>query len=438
MTTMRVPLTTLVCKAIVLSACGSGPAPMPDIAGLSAQPELRDPLVMLDGQRIATPDQWRRWRRPELQALFQNFMYGRIPASVVMQATLVGAYPDFLGGKATLKVIALAAPDGGPVIDLMLVVPNERAHAAPVFLTMNFCGNHALATDPRVPLARGWLYDSCQGCTDHAATEASRGGQAADWPLLQLLERGYAVASFCSSDVDADRADTSDGLYAWLARGDAAPNRAADRGSIAAWAWGFHRCVDYLVGDSDIDAQHIAAVGHSRNGKTALLAAAFDERIALAIPHQAGCGGSAPSRVAAELGAPQADGRPIAETIALINANFPHWFNAEWKRFVDVPEKLPFDQHELVALCAPRPVLFSNAEADRWANPEGQFAVLQAADPVYRLLGVPGLAGAVWPGSQQLVGGRLGFYIRPGHHSMTAGDWQVFADFADRQWGAVR
>ena len=202
----------------------------------------------------------------------------------------------------------------------------------------------------------------------------------------------------------------------------AAANNPTNRGTLAAWAWGFHRCVDYLVADPDIDARRIAAVGHSRNGKTALLAAAFDERIAIAFPHQAGCGGSAPSR------------GKTGESVKPSTSQFPHWFNAEFKQFNDAPERLPFDQNCLAALCAPRPVLFSAAQEDQWANPAGQFEALQAAEDVYQLLGVPGLGVAQMPPLRQLVGHRLGYYIREGKHSMTADDWRVFMDFAARQW----
>jgi len=390
---------------------------------------------MMDGRRVTTREQWERQRRPELKALFQHYMYGAIPKPVKMEAKTLAEHRDFLDGKATLKLIALVAGGGGPSIDLMLVVPNNGPRPAPVFLAMNFCGNHAITSDSRVPLARGWLYNSCKGCTNNAATEAARGGQAQDWPLARLIERGYALASFCSSDVDSDRKEVSDGIYQWLAGGDAARNNPTNRGSIAAWAWGFHRCVDYLVTDHDLDAKRIAAVGHSRNGKTALLAAAFDERIALSIPHQAGCGGTAPNRVAPALRAPQSNGRPIAETTVVINQSFPHWFNGEFKKFDSAPERLPFDQNALVALCAPRPVLFSNAQEDQWANPSGQFEVLQAADPIYRLLGVEGLAAKAMPPQRQLVDSRLGYYIREGKHSMTADDWEVFMNFADRQFG---
>ena len=345
---------------------------------------------------------------------------------------------QFKGGQSnpTFKLITLETgpATNAPRIDLMLIVPNRKRGPAPVFLAMNFCGNHALTADTRVPLARTWLGASCKGCTNNAATEAARGTQAADWPLEEIIGRGYALAAFYSGDVDSDRKDVSDGLYAWLAGGDPAKNNPANRGTIAGWAWGFQRCVDYLVTDREVDAKRIAAVGHSRNGKTALLAAAFDERIALAIPHQAGCGGSAPNRLAPALAAPQANGRPIAETTAVINKSFPHWFNGEFKKFDAAPEKLPFDQHCLAALCAPRPVLFSNAEGDQWANPSGQFEMLQAADPVYRLLGVEGLAAKQMPPQRHLVDSRLGYYIREGKHAMTADDWTAFLNFAERHF----
>jgi hypothetical protein len=304
----------------------------------------------------------------------------------------------------------------------MLVVPNERQAPAPVFLAMNFCGNHALTADPRVPLARGWLYDSCKGCTNNTATDAARGAQAADWPLLEIVGRGYALAAFCSGDVDPDRPEVSEGVYAWLARNDPARNNPTNRGSIAAWAWGFSRCVDYLVSDRDLDPRRIAAVGHSRNGKTTLLAAAMDERIAMAFPHQAGCGGTAPSR------------GKVGESVKAINTRFPHWFNAAFKEFNDAPERLPLDQHCLVALCAPRPVLISAAEEDQWSNPAGQFEVARAATPVYELLGAEGVRDSQMPPPRHMTGGRLSYYLREGKHSMTADDWAVFLGFADKNW----
>jgi hypothetical protein len=378
------------------------------------------------GQPVTSHSEWTKQRAPELRALFQHYMYGSVPpAPEKVQAHLLGQYADFLDGKATLKVLQLeTGPGSAPRIDLLLVVPNQRAKPAPVFLALNFCGNHAISADPRVPLSRSWMYDFSKGCTNHVATEAARGTQAADWPIAEMVERGYALATFYNGNIDPDRQDVSTGLYAWLATRDGLPNNPTNRGTIAAWAWGFHRCVDYLVKDPDLDAHRIAAVGHSRNGKAALLAAAFDPRIAIAYPHQAGCGGSAPSR------------GTVGESVKAINDRFPHWFNGEFKKFNDATDRLPFDQNCLVALCAPRAVLFSAAQEDQWANPAGQFEVLKATDALYRFLGVQGLGVTDMPPLNQLVGNRLGYYLRPGKHSMTADDWRVFLQFADQQFNS--
>src|SRR6185369_11358159 len=208
----------------------------------------------------------------------------------------------------------------------------------------------------------------------------------------------------------------------YLRKGQSQPGP-HDWGTIAAWAWGIMRAVDYLHMNPDIDTARIAVVGHSRLGKTALLAGAFDDRIDLIIPLQAGCGGTAPSR------------GKIGESVEKINTSFPHWFNDEFTKFNTQPEKLPFDQNCLVALCAPRPVLFANAQEDTWANPDGQFDVLKAADPVYRLLGAGGLDAKTMPELNRLVDSKLGYFIRPGKHSMTPTDWQIFRDFADKHFG---
>jgi hypothetical protein len=178
---------------------------------------------------------------------------------------------------------------------------------------------------------------------------------------------------------------------------------------------------DYLVTDKSIDSKRMISVGHSRLGKTAILAAAFDDRFAMAIPHQAGCGGTSPSR------------GKVGEKVININTNFPHWFCGNFKAFNEAPEKLPFDQHCLVSLVAPRPVLFSNAKEDTWANPDGQFEMLQAADPVYRLLGAGGLEAKKVPELGKLSPGTLGYFIREGKHSMNRDDWKIFLDYADVQ-----
>jgi hypothetical protein len=400
-------------------------AAMPEVSRLPSQPDLPDPLRMLDGQGVRTPEQWVNKRRPELRELFQYYMYGYLPAAPAgVDYKVEREDGGVFGGKAKLKEVTITlGPPEVPQIHLLLVVPNERKAPAPVFLGLNFSGNHTLVKDSALRLPTSWIDGRSPGIQNNHATEAGRGTQVDVWAIEQPIQRGYAVATFYYGDIVPDRAGVSEGSIQPYFRKKGQKPGPQDWGAIAAWAWGLQRAVDYLLTDRDIDKDRIAVVGHSRLGKTALVAAAFDDRIALVIPHQAGCGGTAPSR------------GKIGESVKQINEHFPHWFNGTFKEFNDQPEKLPVDQHCLIALVAPRPVLLSNAVEDTWANPEGQFQVLQAADPVYRLLGSEGLEVKSMPEPGKLIASKLGYYIRPGKHSMTKEDWKVFLDFADKRLG---
>jgi hypothetical protein len=320
----------------------------------------------------------------------------------------------------------LAAP-----VHLLVVVPNRRAKPAACFLGMNFNGNYQLLDDPKIRMVQGWTRESFPGAQPNRADEAGRGKQRETWAVEQTIDRGYALASFYSGDVVPDDRELAEAALKQFRTPGGAERGPADTATIMAWSWGFSRMLDYLLTVPEIDGKRIAVVGHSRNGKTALVAGAFDERIALVIPSQAGCGGSAPDRVAPELSAPQANGRPAVETLPVINKAFPHWFSGNFKSFNEAIPKLPFDQHALIALCAPRPVLLSNATEDKWANPPGQFEMLRAADPVYRLFNTGSLGAEKMPEVGQLLDSRLGYYIREGKHSMTTPDWKVWCDYAD-------
>ncbi|MFO0903376.1 MAG: acetylxylan esterase [Pirellulales bacterium] len=401
-------------------------ADFPTFEQLPVRAELPDPLVMLDGTRVTTPAEWMQKRRPELQALFQHYMYGKLPAKPQRWVVEGPSFEDaqFLDGKATLRedTLAFYGPDLSQRLRVLVIRPN-RAGPVPMFVAMNFCGNHTVVADPRVQIPTSWVYPSCAGVVDNRATEKGRGGQAEVWNVDLIVSRGYGLATFYSGDIDPDTPDFADGIEPSFYKPGQTKPGPDDAGAISAWAWGYHRVVDYLLATSSlqVDPRRIAAVGHSRNGKTTLLAAALDDRIALAIPHQAGCGGTAPSR------------GKVGESVKQINDRFPHWFCDEFTRFNDEPARLPFDQHCLAALCAPRPVLFSNAVEDVWANPDGQFEVLKAAEPVYKLLNAGGLDASRPPEVNQLIKSKLGYFIRPGKHSMNRQDWQAFLDFADAQ-----
>jgi len=375
----------------------------PEVSDLPSRPEMPDPLIRLDGTRVEDGRAWEELRKPELKALFGHYMYGVLPpAPPTIAAKVVIEDRNYFGGKATKKEVEIGfAPAGSPKIRLLLVVPNKRHGRAPAFAGANFNGNHTALADPTITLPTAWMPPNAPGVKDNRATDAGRGKDVGVWSIETVVDRGYALATCYAGDIAPDHPGFADGVFpAFAGTGQSA--RAGDEwGAVAAWAWGLSRVVDYLRTDPDIDPARIAVVGHSRMGKAAIVAGALDDRIALTIAHQAGCGGTAPSR-----------------------GNF--------QKFNDQVDRLPFDQNCLIALAAPRPVLLTNATGDTWANPAGQFDALKGAASTYRLLGVTGIEETAMPPTDKLVGDRLGYHIRPGKHAMEPRDWTVFLDFADK------
>jgi hypothetical protein len=417
---MRLSLALLGALTVSIPAA-SADFPPPD--KLPQKPGLPDPTVMFDGTKITTKEQWEARRRPELKALFEHYVYGKYPAKPEkVTGKVLFEDPKALGGKGTLREVEITfGPPGASKIYLLMAVPNGKTPAG-CFVGTNFGGNHLLTADERVRIPTAWVPANYPGVKDNKASAEGRGKQADTWPLEEIIGRGYAVATFYCGDVQPDRPNVREGMRATMPDSDK-PTLGNETATITWWAWGVHRAVDYLTTHNAIDPKRIAVVGHSRLGKTALLAGAFDDRIAVVIPNQAGCGGSGPSR--------HAD--PKAETVKRINTSFPHWFCDNFKAFNDDPSKLPVDQNCLVALCAPRPVLFTNAAEDLWANPSGQFEVLKAANPAYKLYGFDGITAEKMPSpGDPLIDSRLGYWIRPGKHAMTPDDWKIYADFADK------
>ena len=397
-------------------------ATLPKPEGLPVVKELPDPLVCMDGTRVTTREQWLKQRRPELKRLFQHYMYGYFPLPQKIAATVERRRDDYFGGKATKKEVTIRfGPEGTPPIHLLLVTPKSN-RPVPVFVGLNFSGNHAVLADPDVALPTVWMRDNRKGVVNNKATDDARGAEKDVWNVEYVVEHGYGVATFYHGDVDPDKDDPTDGMPAAFRKAGLIEDGEDACATLAAWAYGIHRAVDYLEQDTSVDRNRIAVVGHSRNGKAALVAGAFDPRIALVIPLQAGCGGTSPSR------------GTVGESVKAINDHFPHWFDATFKKFNEQPQRLPFDQHCLIALCAPRPVLLPNAVEDQWANPAGQFEMLKAAEPVYKLLGAEGCAAEKMPETGQLVDSTLGYWIRPGKHSMTKDDWEVFLRYADKHF----
>jgi hypothetical protein len=335
-----------------------------DVEKLPVLSELPDPFLLPDGKRIQTQQDWERHRK-ELLDLVLRYEYGSLPP---------------VPGNVTGKEIGsrhIAETDATEQ-EILLTMGPDSAVQTHLFLTLP-SGKGPFPAIVRGDL--GW-------------------GRVAPEIVAQVTRRGYILAEFSRVEIAPDSAEKG-GVYA------AYPGY--EGGRLAAWAWGFHRVVDYLLTRDMVDPQRIAVTGHSRGGKAALLAGATDTRIALTAPNNSGCGGAGCYRFQAEQ----------SEDIAAILKSFPFWFQPHFADFIGHVDRLPFDQHTLKALVAPRALLSTEALDDLWANPKGTQQTYLAAKEVFAFLG---------------AGERIGIAFRPGKHEQNVEDWETLLAFADRQF----
>jgi len=384
---------------------------------------LPDPLVSSAGTRITDGQTWYELRRPEILELFRTYVYGHNPVGRPgsMSFTISEEGKDALNGTAERKQVSISFTGNGKTLtmDLLIYLPAGIKRPVPLFLLLNFRGNHAISDDPQIKLANIPAKPGLSAQEHQRQLEQTRGQAKQRFPLEKILARGYGLATIYRGDIDPDHYDEfKNGVHGIFDKPQRSPQA---WGTIGAWAWGLSRAMDYLATEEDIDSQRVIVLGHSRLGKTALWAGAQDKRFAMVISNDSGCGGAALSR------------RHFGETVKRINTSFPHWFCGNFRQYNDNEQALPVDQHQLIALSAPRPVYVASADRDLWADPRGEFLSCLHAGSVYRLLGLKGLGTKTMPSlDRPIQNGHIAYHVRSGGHDLTEYDWEQYMNFADR------
>ncbi|MDD2418636.1 MAG: hypothetical protein PHR18_05540 [Oscillospiraceae bacterium] len=310
--------------------------------------------------------------------------YGRLLPAGEVSAEELSTDKSFCAGKAPLSKVRLtiSLPQGEFSFPISCVLPKGNPRC-PVFLLINF----------RDDVPDRYL------------------------PSEELVDGGFGVVSFCYKDVTSDDGDFSDGLAGvWY---EGRERHGDDPGKIALWAWAAMRVMDYIQTLGGVDAGNVTVVGHSRLGKTALLAGGLDERFAGVISNNSGCSGAAISR------------GNRGETIAVICDRFPYWFCPNYRRYAGNETAMPFDQHYLLALTAPRRLYVASSAEDLWADPTGEFLGAAAASEAWEKKGEVGL---ICPDRLPETGevfaqGMIGYHVRPGRHYFSRYDWQRYMEF---------
>lgn len=394
---------------------------------------LPDPLVFSDGRKVTSRKQWPS-RRREILEIFQSQMFGVLPPPHEIYLETLEEGPAVAATPATRRQVRMwFSPDRtGPKLDWLIITPDFVQGPVPAVLLLNYGGNHEVLPDKQILLPESWLREA-----PHKAAEETRGRLNHDsdnltiFPVSMLLARGYALVTCCYCDISPDPdplledngkilQDTFAYSGVFELWGERDPSRDDNTSSLMAWAWGLMRGMDMIEKDPRLDESRVVLTGYSRLGKAALVAGAFDDRFPVTVPIQTGGGGVPLAK------------RHFGETIATEVSSFRHWYCRAYDKYAYDTASMPFDQHMLLSCFAPRALLVEGFNQG-WFDTRGEFLAVQAASPVWKLLGQDGLPAVAWPGDFDTlaVGKTLGYVRRAGGHGIASIDWIRMLDFAD-------
>lgn len=391
---------------------------LPGVSALPTRAEMPDVMVMNDGTRVTTQRQWRK-RREEIKRILEYYAVGRMPPAPGNVKGHVEKRGSVLGGKAEYRLVRLTfGPKASLRLHVGLLVPaGNGPHPAVVLMGGTPPGAPELERQPPGPnQGRGQnvLTVVGPGTTPRPAAPAILRAPATAEALAQrnaaVLDRGYALAMFNPNDCAEDTTlRNMDGSWAFRNTRFYPAYPGYDWGILGGWAWGASRVADYLETDKSIDKKKLIITGASRNGKASMIAAAFDERF-MGAPVVTGGGG---------IGAYRFAGPRNSETMDLMLTKYPNWFSPHLHQFRGQRERLPFDEHWFLALCAPRPFIALEGITDTISLPEAVKQSIAGAQPAYELFGAKD---------------RLGVNYAAHGHAFTAEDWTAMLDFADWHW----
>lgn len=414
--------------ATILSCCiasGQPPkAPPAVVAGIPVNYNealvgaytLPDPLTLANGKPVRDARTWYEKRRPEIVQLFEDNQYGRSPGRpAAMNFDVFDKGTPAFDGKAIRRQVTVyfSAAKNGPKMDLLLYLPAAARKPAPLLLNLSFSANSTTVDDPGIHPGEVWGPDKTK-------IPAKSGRSFGRLNVVPFLAAGFGVATVYYGDIDPDfQGGLPFGVRALYLKDGQTEPAPGEWGSIAAWAWGLSRAMDYLETDPGVDSKRVALMGVSRLGKTVLWAGARDTRFAMVIASCSGEGGASLSR------------RNYGETVKHLSARFSYQFCANYQRFGDHVDQLPVDSNMLLSLIAPRPLYLQTGDQDFWSDPKGEFLAAVAAGPVYELLGKQGLGTDHMPPPGQPIMHTIGYHVHAGGHGTIPSDWEQFLKFME-------